>query len=142
MTDVSPRLTTAQRVGIFPNMERIKTSSTGSDNIELSDNANHSKRVIRDHKGTTDDHRISLPDINETDSRPILNGTERSTSFICIRISDIHASVVIRASRVFEKASPGCSLTNLYILKILFLDILISIGDTASDVFQVQQFPT
>ena len=132
------KLTTAQSTDFFSIMGIIKTNSTDADIIELSDNANNTKRAICEQKDTTDDHRSFLPDINKANCRPILKTAERSESFICIRTSDIHASVVTRASRAFEKVSPGCSLTNLYILKILFLDILISVGDTASDVFQVQ----
>ena len=42
------------------------------------------------------------------------------------------------ASTAFERKYPGCGLVRLYVLRVLFWDILISVGDVASDFLQVK----
>ena len=46
-------------------------------------------------------------------------------------------STVTRASFAFERIDPGCRLINIYILRILFWDILISGGDVVTDFLRV-----
>ena len=49
-------------------------------------------------------------------------------------------STVTRASFAFERIDPGCRLINIYILRILFWDILISGGDVVTDFLRVGLF--
>ena len=60
-----------------------------------------------------------------------------SISSIFKRNTSKASSTGTTASLAFERTNPGCSIVNIFILRILFWDILISGGDVVTDFLRV-----
>ena len=60
-----------------------------------------------------------------------------SISSIFKRNTSKASSTGTTASLAFERMTPGCSLVNIFMLRILFWDILISGGDVVTDFLRV-----
>ena len=45
-----------------------------------------------------------------------------------------------KASEAFERMNPGCTLSNFFMLRVLFWDMMVSGGDVVTDVLRVPYF--